>query len=61
MITTKQQGGTYIILYATQLGRMGEFKDIFTNMLHSVSFQKVDKSAPAQTKSVPSSLTGSEK
>lgn len=40
MITTKQQGGTYIILYAAQLGRMGEFKDTFTNILHSVSFRK---------------------
>lgn len=40
MITTKQQGGTYIILYAAQHGRMGEFKDTFTNILHSVSFRK---------------------
>ena len=40
MITTKQQGGTYIRLYAAQHGRMGEFKDTFTNMLHSVSFRK---------------------
>jgi len=40
MITTKQQGGSYIILYAAQHGRMGEFKDTFTNMLHSVSFRK---------------------
>jgi hypothetical protein len=40
MITTKQQGGTYIILYAAQHGRMGEFKDIFANILHSVSFRK---------------------
>src|SRR6476659_4862379 len=40
MITTKQQGGTYIILYAAQHGRMGEFKDTFTSMLHSVSFRK---------------------
>jgi hypothetical protein len=40
MITTKQQGGTYIILYAAQQGRMGEFKDTFTNILHSVSFRK---------------------
>jgi hypothetical protein len=40
MITTKQQGETYIILYAAQHGRMGEFKDTFTNILHSVSFRK---------------------
>jgi hypothetical protein len=40
MITTKQQGGTYIILYAAQHGWMGEFKDTFTNILHSVSFRK---------------------
>ena len=40
MITTKQQGRTYIILYAAQHGRMGEFKDTFTNILHSVSFRK---------------------
>ena len=40
MITTKQQGGSYIILYAAQHGRMGEFKDTFTSMLHSVSFRK---------------------
>ena len=40
MITTKQQGKTYIILYAAQHGRMGEFKDTFTNILHSVSFRK---------------------
>jgi len=40
MITTKQQGGTYIILYAAHQGRMGEFKDTFTNILHSVSFRK---------------------
>lgn len=40
MITTKQQGGTYIILYAAQHGKMGEFKDTFTSMLHSVSFRK---------------------
>lgn len=45
-ITTKQQGGTYIILYAAQFGRMGEFKDTFDNLLRSVNFQKVDKSAP---------------
>ena len=40
MITTKQQGGTYIILYAAQHGRMGEFRDTFTNILHSISFRK---------------------
>jgi hypothetical protein len=40
LITTKQQGGTYIILYAAQQGRMGEFKDTFTKMLYSVSFSK---------------------
>ena len=34
------QGKTYIILYAAQHGRMGEFKDTFTNILHSVSFRK---------------------
>ena len=40
MITTKQQGGTYLIVYAAQHGRMGEFKDTFTNLLNSVSFRK---------------------
>ena len=40
MITTKQHGGTYIILYAAQQGRMGEFQDTFTKILHSVSFSK---------------------
>lgn len=46
MITTKQQGGTYIILYAAQHGRIGEFKDTFTKILHSVSFSKSGLTAP---------------
>ena len=59
MITTKQQGGTCIILYAAQHGRMDEFKDTFTNILHSVAFVKMDN-APGQIDSIPRSLTGSE-
>jgi hypothetical protein len=46
MITTKQQGGTYIILYAAQHERIGEFKDTFTKILHSVSFSKSGLTAP---------------
>jgi hypothetical protein len=38
LITTQQQHGTYVILYATQLGRMGEFQGMFQNILNSISF-----------------------
>ena len=40
MITTKQQGGTYIILYAHSMDGWGNSEDTFTNILHSISFRK---------------------
>jgi len=38
LITTQQRGITYVIAYATHLGRMGEFEGIFQNILNSVRF-----------------------
>jgi len=41
LITTKQQGGTYIVMYATERGRMSEFETTLQNMLGSVKFGSV--------------------
>ncbi len=41
LITTKQGDSTYIIAFATQLGRMNEFDNIFQNILNSVKFGEV--------------------
>jgi hypothetical protein len=45
MITTKQTGETYLIIYATELGRMDEFQEIFQNMLNSVSIHTSSNNA----------------
>ncbi len=37
LITTQQQGKTYIVLYGTELGRMNQYQNIFNNMLDSVT------------------------
>ena len=39
IITTEQKGEIYLIIYGTDLGRMGDFQETFQNMLNSVSFQ----------------------
>ena len=41
LITTKQHDSTYIVAYATHLGRMSEFDSIFQNILNSVKFGTV--------------------
>ena len=41
LITTKQQGGTYIVMYATERGQMSEFETTLQNMLGSVKFGSV--------------------
>ena len=41
LITTKLQGGTYIVMYATERGRMSEFETTLQNMLGSVKFGSV--------------------
>jgi hypothetical protein len=47
LITTQQQGSTYLILYATSLGRMGDYQGVFQNILSSVSFgASASNSAP---------------
>ncbi len=38
VLISPQQHGTYVILYATQHGRMGEFQGMFQNILNSISF-----------------------
>ena len=41
LITTQQQGKTYIVAYATDMGRMGEYEGIFYNLLSSIRFGSV--------------------
>jgi hypothetical protein len=41
LITTKQQEGTYIVIYATERRRMSEFETTLQNMLGSVKFGSV--------------------
>ena len=38
LITTQHQGGTYVIVFATELGRMGDFIGTFQNILGTVRF-----------------------
>ena len=38
LITTKQHDTTYIVAYASQLGRLSEFDSIFQDILNSVKF-----------------------
>lgn len=45
MITTKQKGETYLIIYATELGKMDQFQGIFQNILNSVSFHPLATTA----------------
>ena len=40
LITTQHSGVTYIIVYATDHGRMSEFENIFKNIFCSVSFKE---------------------
>lgn len=37
LITTQQHDKTYIVVYATELGRMNQYQSIFDNMLNSVT------------------------
>lgn len=41
LITSKQQEGTYIVIYATERGQMSEFETTLQNMLGSVKFGSV--------------------
>ena len=41
LISTQQQGKTYIVAYATDMGRMSEYDGIFHNILNSVRFGSV--------------------
>ena len=41
IITTKQQGTTYVIIYASELGKMSQFESVFQNILNSVKFGSV--------------------
>jgi hypothetical protein len=41
LLTTNQQGGSYIIIYAAQQGRLGEFSGVLENILKSVRFGEV--------------------
>lgn len=63
LLTTNQQGGSYLIIYAAQQGRLGEFRAALENILSSVKFDSVgfsisdlgftndeDKSNPNNTK-----------
>jgi hypothetical protein len=36
LISTQQHDKTYIVLYATESGRMGQYQSVFDNMLNSV-------------------------
>jgi hypothetical protein len=46
LIITQHQGGTYIIAYATQLGRMDNFIGTFQNILNSVKFGSATFAGP---------------
>jgi hypothetical protein len=59
LITTKQQGATYIVLYASQLGRLGEFESIFQNILRSVRFGTVSFSSTSLTSQSENNLVNS--
>jgi len=37
LITTQQHDKTYIVLYATEKGKMGQYQSAFESMLHSVT------------------------
>ncbi len=45
LITTKQQGVTYMVVYAAQLGRIAEFENTFQNILNSLKFGSVSFSS----------------
>ena len=44
LITTKQGSITYIIAYASELGRMSQFDTTFQNILNSLKFGTVSSS-----------------
>ncbi len=51
LISTQQHGKTYIVLYATDIGKMGQYQSVFDNMLNSVmigtaSFSKMASHSP---------------
>lgn len=61
LITTQQQGGTYIVLYATELGKMGQYQNIFdgirdTVKIGGVSFSGIT-SPSSSTVTTPSAGT----
>jgi hypothetical protein len=45
-ITIEQQGSTYMIVYATELGKMSQYQATFENILSSVNIGTVHFSAP---------------
>ncbi len=53
LITTQQGGITYVVDYATHLGKMAEFEGVFQNMLNSMRFGSVGFSGSSTTSDVP--------
>lgn len=49
LLTTNQQGGSYIIIYAAQQGKLGEFSGVLENILKSVRFGEVAFSSGGTT------------
>jgi hypothetical protein len=53
LITTEQHGHTYIILYATEFGKMGQYQSVFDKMLNSVTIGSASFSGIENPSSVP--------
>ncbi len=53
LISTQQQDKTYLVVYATELGRISQYQNIFDNMLNSLSIGTVSFSGAGN----PSSST----
>lgn len=49
LITTQQGSITYVVAYATHLGKMDEFEGVFQNMLNSVRFGSVGFTGTAKS------------
>jgi cytochrome c biogenesis factor len=52
LITTEQHGHTYIILYATEFGKMGQYQSVFDKILNSVTIGTASFSGSANSPSV---------
>jgi plastocyanin len=53
LITTKQLGTTYIVAYASEMGKMSQFESVFQNILNSVKFGSVAFSNTGNTFTSP--------